>query len=119
MRLGGMFGYLSPESRVRRDHPLRAIRLQMDEVLKGLSPVFEPMDSTIGRPSIPPEKLLQALMLQMLYSVRSERLLMEEIGCSILFRWFLGMNLDERVWGATTFSRNRGRLLGADVASCF
>jgi len=114
-----MFSYLSPETRVRRDHPLRAIRAQMDEVLKGLSPVFEVMYSTIGRPSIPPEKLLRALMLQMLYSVRSERLLMEEIDYSILFRWFVGMNLDDKVWDATTFSKNRERLLEADVAKLF
>jgi len=114
-----MFSYLSPEARVRQDHPLRAIRRQMDEVLKGLSPVFESMYSTIGRPSIPPEKLLRALMLQMLYSVRSERLLMEEIDYSILFRWFVGMNLDDQVWDATTFSKNRERLLEADVAKLF
>jgi transposase len=114
-----MFSYLSPEARVRQDHPLRAIRRQMDEVLKGLSPVFESMYSTIGRPSIPPEKLLRALMLQMLYSVRSERLLMEEIEYSILFRWFVGMNLDDQVWDATTFSKNRERLLEADVAKLF
>ena len=114
-----MFSYLSPETRVRQDHPLRAIRAQMDEVLKGLSPVFEAMYSTIGRPSIPPEKLLRALMLQMLYSVRSERLLMEEIDYSILFRWFVGMNLDDKVWDATTFSKNRERLLEADVAKLF
>jgi transposase len=116
---GGMFSYLSPETRVRKDHPLRAIRVQMDEVLKRLSPVLEAMYSTIGRPSIPPEKLLRALMLQMLYSVRSERLLMEEIDYSILFRWFVGMNLDDRVWDATTFSKNRERLLEADVAKLF
>jgi transposase len=91
----------------------------MDEVLKGLSPVFEAMYSTFGRPSIPPEKLLRALMLQMLYSVRSERLLMEEIDYSILFRWFVGMNLDDKVWDATTFSKNRERLLEADVAKLF
>jgi transposase len=114
-----MFSYLSPETRVRQDHPLRAIRVQMDGVLAGLSPVFEAMYSTIGRPSIPPEKLLRALMLQMLYSVRSERLLMEEIDYSILFRWFVGMNLDDKVWDATTFSKNRERLLEADVARLF
>jgi transposase len=114
-----MFSYLSPETRVRQGHPLRAIRIQMDEVLEGLSRVFEAMYSTIGRPSIPPEKLLRALMLQMLYSVRSERLLMEEIDYSILFRWFVGMNLDDKVWDATTFSKNRERLLEADVAKLF
>src|SRR3954468_1418168 len=103
----GMFSYVSPEERIRRDHPLRVIRAQVDEVLKELSPVFEAMYSTFGRPSIPPEKLLRALLLQMLYSVRSERLLMEEIDYNILFRWFVGMNLDDQVWDATTFSKNR------------
>jgi transposase len=113
-----MFSYPAPETRVRRDHPLRAIRVQMGEVLEGLSPVFETMYSTIGRPSIPPEKLLRALM-RMLYSVRSERLMMEEIDYSILFRWFVGMNLDDKVWDATTFSRNRERLMEADAAKLF
>jgi transposase len=115
----GMFSYLSPETRVRRDHPLRAIRTQVDMVLEGLSTVFEAMYSTTGRPSIPPEKLLRALLLQMLYSIRSERLLMEEIDYSILFRWFVGMNLDDQVWNPTTFTKNRERLLDADVAKEF
>jgi transposase len=116
---GGMFSYLSPEQRVREDHPLRAVRAQVDQVLKKLSPLFDEMYSTTGRPSIPPEKLLRALLLQMLYSVRSERLLMEEIDYSILFRWFVGMNLDEKVWDPTTFTKNRERLLDADVARQF
>ncbi|PSH02871.1 MAG: hypothetical protein CXZ00_15235 [Acidobacteria bacterium] len=110
---------LSPEARVRQDHPLRAIRQLVDAVLRGLSPEFSRMYSREGRPSIAPEKLLRALVLQLLYSVRSERLLMEEIDYSILFRWFIGLNLDERVWDATTFSKNRDRLLGADVAKQF
>ena len=114
-----MFSYLSPEQRVREDHPLRAVRKQVDEVLKKLSPLFDEMYSTTGRPSIPPEKLLRALLLQMLYSVRSERLLMEEIDYSILFRWFVGMNLDDKVWDPTTFTKNRERLLDADVARQF
>jgi transposase len=114
-----MFSYLSPEQRVREDHPLRAVRVQVDEVLRRLSALFDEMYSTTGRPSIPPEKLLRALLLQMLYSIRSERLLMEEIDYSILFRWFVGMNLDDEVWDPTTFTKNRERLLDADVAQQF
>jgi transposase len=115
----GMFSYLSPETRVRKDHPLRAIRTMVDEVLHELSPQFNRMYAKEGRPSIAPEKLLRAQLLQMLYSVRSERLLMEEIDYSILFRWFVGLNLDEAVWDATTFTKNRDRLLEADVAKHF
>lgn len=116
---GEVFSYLSPESRVRKEHPLRAIRTMVDEVLRALSPEFDRMYARQGRPSIAPEKLLRAQMLQMLYSVRSERLLMEEIDYSILFRWFIGLNLDEEVWDATTFTKNRDRLLEADVAKQF
>jgi transposase len=116
---GEVFSYLSPESRVRKDHPLRALRTMVDEVLGKLSPEFDRMYAKQGRPSIAPEKLLRAQMLQMLYSVRSERLLMEEIDYSILFRWFIGLNLDEEVWDATTFTKNRDRLLEADVAKQF
>lgn len=116
---GEVFSYLSPESRVRKDHPLRAIRTMVDEVLRALSSEFDRMYARQGRPSIAPEKLLRAQMLQMLYSVRSERLLMEEIDYSILFRWFIGLNLDEEVWDATTFTKNRDRLLEADVAKQF
>ena len=87
----GMFSYLSPEQRVRPDHPLRAIRRMTDEVFAKLSPRFTEMYSDIGRPSIPPEQLLRALLLQSLYTVRSERLLMEEIDYSVLFRWFVGL----------------------------
>src|SRR3984885_1786410 len=115
----GMFSYLSPEKRVRADHPLRGVRSQVDQVLTRLSPLFDEMYSTTGRPSIPPEKLLRALLLQMLYSIRSERLLMEQIDYSILFRWFVGMNLDDQVWNPTTFTKNRERLLDADVAKEF
>jgi transposase len=93
-----MFSYLSPEVRVREDHPLRAMRIMVDEVLRSLSPQFSRMYAKEGRPSIAPEKLLRAQLLQMLYSIRSERLLMEEIDYSILFRWFVGLNLDEEVW---------------------
>jgi transposase len=114
-----MFSYLSPEQRVRQDHPLRAVRAMTDEILGNMSPLFEAMYAEGGRPSIPPEKLLRAQLLQMLYSVRSERLLMEEIDYSILFRWFVGLNLDEKVWDATSFTKNRDRLLEAAVAKEF
>lgn len=98
------FSYIFPEQRVRKDHPLRPIRWTVDEILKQLSPQFNKMYAKVGRPSIPPEQLLRAQLLQMLYSVRSERLLMEEMDYGILFRWFAGLNLDDgcgipfRVW---------------------
>jgi transposase len=116
---GDMFSYLSPEQRVRKDHPLRAVRAMTDEILERMSPLFDAMYAEGGRPSIPPEKLLRAQFLQMLYSVRSERLLMEEIDYSILYRWFVGLNLDEQVWDATSFTKNRDRLLEAAVAKEF
>ena len=118
-RTAEMFSYLSPEGRVRLDHPLRAIRVMTDTVLKTLSPRFARMYSDIGRPSIPPEQLLRALLLQALYTIRSERLLMEEIDYSILFRWFIGLSLDDPIWSPTTFSKNRDRLLQGDIASAF
>src|SRR5215467_844968 len=114
-----IFSYISPEQRVRKDHPLRPIRAMVDEVLKKLSPDFQKMYAKGGRPSIPPEQLLRALLLQMLYSVRSERLLVEEIDYNILDRWFVGLNLDDEVWDATTFTKNRNRLLEAEVAKDF
>ena len=114
-----MFSYLSPEARVRKDHPLRAVRSMTDEILSNMSPLFDAMYAEGGRPSIPPEKLLRAPLLQMFFSVRSERLLMEEIDYSILYRWFVGLNLDEPVWDATTFTKNRDRLLEAVVAKEF
>jgi len=114
-----MFSYLSPEHRVRKDHPLRTVRAMTDEILEGMSSLFDAMYANGGRPSIPPEKLLRAQLLQMLYSVRSERLLMEEIDYSILYRWFVGLNLDDQVWDATTFTKNRDRLLEAAVAKEF
>src|SRR6202020_2131799 len=114
-----IFSYLSPEARVRKDHPLRAMRAMVDEVLRALSPQFDRMYARAGRPSIAPEKLLRAQLLQMLYSIRSERLLMEEIDYSVLFRWFVGLNLDDAVWDATTFTKNRDRLLEAAVAKEF
>ena len=114
-----MFSYLSPEMRVRKDHPLRAIRSMVDEVLTQLSRRFDTMYARVGRPSIAPEKLLRAQLLQMLYSIRSERLLMEEMDYNLLFRWFVGLNADDEVWDATTFTKNRDRLLDADVAKEF
>lgn len=114
-----MYSYISPEDRVRRNHPLRSIRTMADEALQAMSARFDSMYAKIGRPSIPPEKLLRAQLIQMLYSVRSERLLMEEIDYSMLFRWFVGMNLDEPVWDATVFTKNRNRLLEGDVAREF
>jgi transposase len=114
-----MFSYLSPNQRVRKDHPLRAIRAIADKALANMSARFDAMYATTGRPSIPPEKLLRAQLIQMLYSVRSERLLMEEIDYSLLFRWFVGMNMDEPVWDVTVFTKNRDRLLDGDVAREF
>jgi transposase len=116
---GAMFSYLSPEQRVPADHPLRPIRKMVDTVLSRLSPCFEAMYAEGGRPSIPPEKLLRALVLQCLYSVRSERLLMEQLDYNLLFRWFVGLNMDDPVWDFTVFSKNRERLLEADVARAF
>src|SRR6478672_8232918 len=118
-RHDGMFSYITPEARVRAYHPLRPIRKMTDAALARLSPRFDRLYSAIGRPSIPPEQLLRALLLQMLYSVRSERLLVEEIDYNILFRWFVGLNLDDPVWDATTFTKNRDRLLEAEVAKEF
>src|SRR5689334_14173765 len=114
-----MFSYLSPESRVRKDHPLRAVRAMADEALAQMSPLFDTLYAGTGRPSIPPEKLLRAQLVQMLYSVRSERLLMEEIDYNVLFRWFVGFNMDDEVWDPTVFTKNRDRLLDGDVARAF
>ena len=104
---------------LRQDHPLRAIRQMTDDVFKRLSPRFARLYLDIGRPSIPPEQLLRALLLQSLHTIRSERLLMEEIDYSILFRWFIGLSLDEPIWSPTSFSKNRDRLLAGDVAAAF
>jgi len=118
-RTSDMFSYLSPEARVRADHPLRPIRAMTDRVFARLSPRFTKMYSDIGRPSIPPEQLLRALLIQSLYTIRSERLLMEEIEYSVLYRWFIGLGMDEPVWDPTVFTKNRDRLLKSDVASAF
>jgi transposase len=116
---GSMFSYLSPEERVPQDHPLRGIRRMTDRALARLSPRFGTLYVKFGRPSVPPEKLLRALLLQALYSIRSERQLMEQLDFNILFRWFVGLGLDERVWSATTFTKNRDRLLDGDIAAAF
>jgi transposase len=118
-RQDAMFSYLSPEQRVPAEHPLRPIRRMVDEALKQLSSRLGRLYSDIGRPSIAPEKLLRALLLQVLYSVRSERMLMEQLNYNLLFRWFVGLNMDEAVWDATVFSKNRDRLLEGDVAQAF
>lgn len=114
-----MFSYISAERRVPNDHPLRAIRLMTDQALSELGPRFEALYARNGRPSIPPEKLLRALLLQVLYTVRSERLLMEQLDYNFLFRWFVGLSIDDPVWDATVFSKNRDRLLGGEVADAF
>jgi transposase len=110
---------MSPERRVPADHPLRAIRVMVDAALEKLSPRFASLYSHTGRPSVPPEKLLRALLLQVFYSVRSEALLMEQLDYNLLFRWFVGLDMDEAVWDATTFTKNRDRLLAGDIAQEF
>src|SRR5450759_2496606 len=115
----GVFSYLSAEERVPKDHPLRPIREMVDAALKEISPLFESLYSRFGRPSIAPEKLLRALLVQVLYTVRSERMLMEQLDYNMLFRWFVGLNLDEAVWDVTVFTKNRDRLLEAEVAKEF
>ena len=94
----GMFSYISAERRVPEDHPLRAIRAMVDAALRNMGPQFDAMYAKLGRPSIAPEKLLRALLLQVLYTVRSERMLMEQLNYNLLFRWFVGMNIDDAVW---------------------
>src|SRR5262245_10354916 len=111
----GVFSYISAEQRVPKDHPLRAIRALVDEVLRERSPRFSRIYSSQGQPSIAPEKLLRALLLQVLYSVRSERLLMEQLDYNLLFRWFVGLSMDDPIWDATVFSKNRERLLSGDI----
>jgi transposase len=115
----GIFSYISPEQRVPADHPLRPIRKMTDEIFKQLSPRFDQLYSRTGRPSIAPERLLRALLVQVLYSIRSERMLMEQLEYNLLFRWFVGLNMDDRVWDATTFSKNRDRLLRGEIAAEF
>jgi transposase len=114
-----MFSYLSPEQRVPAGHPLRRVREITDRLLVELSGLFDQMYSTMGRPSIAPEKLLRALLLQVLYTVRSERMLIEQLDYNLLFRWFVGLNMDDAVWDVTVFTKNRDRLLKAEVARRF
>jgi transposase len=116
---GKIFSYVSAERRIAADHPLRAMRQMVDAVLKEMSPRLDGLYAKVGRPSIAPEKLLRALLLQILYSVRSERLLMEQLDYNLLFRWFVGLEMDDPVWDATVFTKNRERLLGGDVAGAF
>ncbi len=114
-----MFSYVSPEKRVPAGHPLRGMREMVDTILKEMSPRFARLYSEVGRPSIAPERLLRALLLQIFYSVRSERLLVEQLQYNLLFRWFVGMDMDEEVWNHAVFSKNRERLLNEDVAEAF
>src|SRR3954447_15931887 len=118
-RPDSMFSYVSPEQRVPSDHPLRAIRGLVDDILREMSGEFAGLYSRIGRPSIPPERLLRAQLLQIFYSIRSERLLMEQLDYNMLFRWFVGMDRDEPVWAATVFTKNRDRLLNQEIARTF
>jgi transposase len=114
-----VFSYVAPEDRVPADHPLRAIRKLVDEVLRAMSREFDPLYAETGRASIPPERLLRALLLQVFYSIRSERMLMEQLHYNLLFRWFVGMEMDEPVWNHAVFSKNRERLLNQEVARSF
>jgi len=114
-----MFSYVSPEQRVPQDHPLRPVREMVDTILKEMSPRFARLYAEVGRPSIAPERLLRALLLQIFYSVRSERLLMEQLDYNLLFRWFVGMEMDEAVWNHAVFSKNRERLLNHEIAEAF
>lgn len=119
VRTEGLFSYVSCEARVPMDHPLRPIRAIVDEALLVLSPEFGKLYSPIGRPSIPPEKLLRALLLQAFYSVRSERQMMEQLDYNLMFRWFVGLSMDAPIWDVTVFTKNRERLLAGDVAAKF
>jgi transposase len=115
----GMFSYVSPEKRVPADHPLRPLRKMVDEILKEMSPKFAELYSKVGRPSIAPERLLRSLLLQIFYSVRSERMLIEQWEYNLLFRWFVGMEMDEMVWNHAVYSKNRERLLNEEIAEGF
>src|ERR1700683_726194 len=114
-----MWSYVSPEERVPHDHPLRPLRAMTDEALQQLQSRFNKLYAKTGRPSIAPEKLLRALLLQALYSVRSERMLMEQLNYNVLFRWFVGLNMDDPIWDVTVFTKNRQRLLAGDTADVF
>ena len=114
-----LFSYLSLKSRVPQTHPLRPIRIMADKALKELSPIFRELYSRIGRPSIPPEQLLRSLLLQILYLVRSERILAEQLDYNLLFRWFVGLSMDETIWNHSVYSKNRERILHSDLAIMF
>lgn len=114
-----MFSYKTTAQRVPQDHPLRRVRAMADAALRALSPEFDRLYSKVGRPSIPPERLLRALLLQYFYGIRSERMLMEQLDYNLLFRWFVGLSMDDEVWDATVFSKNRDRLLAGDIARRF
>src|SRR5712691_6625982 len=114
-----LFSYITPSQRVPQDHPLRRVREIVDKALEAMSGRFQKLYSRTGRPSIPPEKLIRALLLQVLYTIRSERQLVEHIEYNILFRWFVGLGLDDRVWDATTFTKNRDRLMLGAIDKVF
>ncbi len=116
---GALFSYVSLEDRIPADHPLRVIRALVDPILAELSPRFEAIYAAAGRPSIPPEQLLRALLLQVLYTIRSERQLMEQLEYNLLFRWFVGLGVDDAVWVPTVFTKNRDRLLAGNIAEAF
>lgn len=118
-RSGKLFSYVDREKRVPQDHPLRAIRTIVNAALCDLDGAFAAMYAPLGRPSIPPEKLLRASLLQAFYTVRSERQLMERLEFDLLFRWFVGLGIDDAVWDHSVFSKNRDRLLEADIAARF
>src|SRR5437762_11152040 len=116
---GAMWSYVPMERRIPADHPLRRMRPMVDGLLQELSPRFDELYSRVGRPSIAPEKLLRALLLQVLYSIRSERMLMEQLDYNLLFRWFIGLGVDDEVWHPTTFTQNRERLLEREISRKF
>jgi transposase len=115
----GMFSYVALEDRIPEEHPLRAIRKLVDQVLAGMSKQFDGLYAAVGRPSIPPERLLRALLLQVFYSIRSQRLLREQLDFNLLFRWFVGLEIDDKVWDATVYTKNRDRLRNQEVAQSF
>ena len=118
-RNDALFSYVRPDSRIPKDHPLRQIRRLTDAGLASLSAEFDALYAEEGRPSIPPERLLRALLLQAFYTIRSERQLIEQLDYNLLFRWFVGLSVDEPVWNPTVFSKNRDRLLAGDIAAAF
>src|ERR1700689_1170979 len=115
----GMFSYVSPEKRVPANHPLRPVRKMGEEILKEMAPQFAKLYSEVGRPSIAPERLFRSLLLQIFYSIRSERMLIEQLQYNLLFRWFVGMEMDEAVWNHAVYSKTRERLLNEELAGSF